>query len=268
MHSLKLKKPLAIFDLETTGLNIATDRIVEICIVKAMPNGELKIKTMRINPTVPIPIETSLIHGIYEEDIKDAPTFKEVARQILQFLEGADLAGFNILRFDIPVLMEEFLRAEIDFKLENRKMVDAQRIFHLMEPRNLSAAYRFYCGKDLINAHSAEADTLATFEVLCAQIERYDGKVIKDENGKEYIPIQNDMAKLHELTANKIVDLAGRMAYNSDGEIVVNFGKHKDRLLSEVLQKEPAFYDWVMKGEFPLDTKRKLTEIKLKSLKR
>jgi len=268
MHSLKLKKPLAFFDLETTGTNICNDRIVEICIAKAMPNGEVNVKTWRVNPTVPISAESSTIHGIYDEDVKSAPTFKELARTIMQFFEGTDLAGFNIIRFDVPMLVEEFLRVELDFKLENRRMVDAQRIFHLMEPRSLTAAYRFYCNKELINAHSAEADTLATFEVLCAQVERYEGKVMKDDKGKEYVPIHNDVTKLHELTADRMVDLAGRWVYNGNGEVIVNFGKHKDRPLAEVLQKEPAFYDWVMKGEFPLDTKRKLTEMKLKNFRR
>jgi DNA polymerase-3 subunit epsilon len=265
MHPFKLKKPLAFFDLETTGVNIATDRIVEICIAKAMPNGNMNVKTWRINPTVPIPLESSLIHGIYDQDIKDAPTFKDVARTVNQFLEGADLAGFNIIRFDVPVLVEEFLRVNIDFNLNNRKMVDAQKIFHLMEPRTLSAAYRFYCGKELIGAHNAEVDTLATYEVLCAQIAKYDGATMKDEKGNEYIPIKNDVNALHELTATKMVDLAGRMTFNGKGEEIFNFGKHKDRLVTEVLEKEPAFYDWIMKGDFPLDTKRKLTEIKLRS---
>jgi DNA polymerase-3 subunit epsilon len=265
MHSLKLKKPLAFFDLETTGTNVVTDRIVEICIAKAMPNGQLNTKTWRINPTVPIPLETSLIHGIYDDDIKDAPTFKEVARPIHQFLEGADLAGFNIIRFDVPMIVEEFLRVNIEFNHSNRKMVDAQKIFHLMEPRSLTAAYRFYCGKELIGAHSAEVDTLATFEVLCAQIQKYEGVVIKDDKGKEFQPVKNDVQALHDLTATKMVDLAGRMIFNEKGEEIFNFGKHKDRLVTEVLEKEPAFYDWMMKDDFPLDTKRKLTEIKLRS---
>jgi DNA polymerase-3 subunit epsilon len=265
MHPLKLKKPLAFFDLETTGTNVVTDRIVEICIAKAMPNGQLNTKTWRINPTVPIPLETSLIHGIYDQDIKDAPTFKEVARPVHQFLEGADLAGFNIIRFDVPMIVEEFLRVNIEFNLHNRRMVDAQKIFHLMEPRSLSAAYRFYCGKELIGAHNAEVDTLATFEVLCAQIQKYEGVLMKDDKGKEFQPVKNDVQSLHDLTATKMVDLAGRMIFNEKGEEIFNFGKHKDRLVTEVLEKEPAFYDWMMKGDFPLDTKRKLTEIKLRS---
>lgn len=264
MHPLKLKKPLAFFDLETTGTNIITDRIVEICIAKAMPNGDMNVKTWRINPTVPIPAETSMIHGIYDEDVKDAPTFKALSRTILQFMEGADLAGFNVIRFDIPMLVEEYLRINMDFPLNNRKIVDAQKIFHMMEPRTLSAAYRFYCGKELIGAHNAEVDTLATFEVLAAQIKRYEGVLIKDDKGQEYEAVKNDVTALHELTATKLVDLAGRIILNDKGQEVFNFGKHKDRKVTEVLEKEPAFYDWMMKGEFPLDTKRKLTEIKLR----
>ncbi|MBC7921429.1 MAG: 3'-5' exonuclease [Ferruginibacter sp.] len=263
-HRLKLRKPLAFFDLETTGLNLVHDRVVEICIAKAMPNGDVIIKTRRINPTIPIPLETSLIHGIYDEDIKDAPPFKAVAHVLSQFLEGADLAGFNSNRFDVPMLVEEFLRAGLDFDLRNRRLIDVQRIYHLMEPRNLAAAYRFYCGKDLVNAHTAEADTLATFEVLNEMVQRYEGTVVRDAKGNETVPVRNDMDTLHALSAARIVDLAGRMALNDKGEEIFTFGKHKDRLVREILEKEPAYYDWVMKGEFPLDTKRKLTEIKLR----
>lgn len=263
-HQLKLRKPLAFFDLETTGVNLVHDRVVEICIAKAMPNGELIVKTRRINPSIPIPLESSLIHGIYDDDVKEAPTFKNVAHVLSQFLEGADLAGFNSNRFDVPMLVEEFLRAGIDFEIKNRRLIDVQRIFHLMEPRSLSAAYKFYCGKDLVNAHSAEADTLATFEVLKVMIEKYEGVVVKDMKGRETIPVRNDMDALHELSASRIVDLAGRMALNDKGQEVFTFGKHKDRIVREILEKEPAYYDWMMKGEFPLDTKRKLTEIKLR----
>lgn len=263
-HRLNLRKPLAFFDLETTGLNLVHDRVVEICIAKAMPNGDVIIKTRRINPTIPIPLETSLIHGIYDEDIKDAPPFKAVAHVLSQFLEGADLAGFNSNRFDVPMLVEEFLRAGLEFDLRNRRLIDVQRIYHLMEPRNLGAAYRFYCGKDLVNAHTAEADTLATFEVLNEMVQRYEGTVVRDGKGNETTPVRNDMDALHALSAARIVDLAGRMALNEKGEEIFTFGKHKDRLVREILEKEPAYYDWVMKGEFPLDTKRKLTEIKLR----
>lgn len=262
-HQLILKKPLAFFDLETTGINTAKDRIIDICIAKALPNGEVTIKNQRVNPQMPIPIESSMIHGLYDDDVKDAPPFKSVARSLAQFLDGCDLAGFNSNRFDVPVLVEEFLRANVDFDLKNRRLVDAQRIFHLMEPRNLTAAYKFYCGKDLIGAHGAEADTIATLEVLNAQVQRYLGMTGKDDSGNDII-LQNDVDVLHSFTVNKNVDLAGRMVYDKDGQEVFNFGKHKGLAVLEVLQKEPSFYDWILKGDFPLDTKRRLTEIRLR----
>lgn len=266
MHTLHLKKPLAFFDLETTGVNIVRDRIVEISVVKALVNGETEIRTRRINPEMPIPLESSLIHGIYDEDIKDAPTFKSVAKNLSSFLDGCDLAGFNSNRFDIPMLVEEFLRVGVDFDVKNRRMVDVQRIYHMMEPRNLGAAYKYYCGKTLNNAHSAEADTIATFEVLQGQIEKYQGVTIIDSHGNETEPVKNDVAALHELTASRIVDFAGRMVFNDKGEEVFNFGKHNGKRVIDILKNEPSFFDWMMKGEFPLDTKRKLTEIKLRGL--
>lgn len=262
--SLHLKKPLAFFDLETTGINITSDRIVEISIVKVMPNGEQFIKTTRINPTIPIPIESSLIHGIYDEDVKDKPTFASLAQNFAQFLQGCDLGGFNIIRFDIPVLVEEFLRADVDFDVNSRKLIDVQRIFHLMEPRNLSAAYKFYCNKDLEGAHSAEADAMATYEVLKSQIQKYQDVVIKDSHGKESSPIKNDMNALHELTAVQFADLAGRITFNDKGEEVFNFGKYKNVRVTDVFDKDPSYYDWMMKGDFALNTKKKLTEIKLR----
>lgn len=262
-HQLVLRKPLAFFDLETTGINTARDRIIDICIIKALPGGEVAVKKQRVNPGVPIPLETSLIHGIYDEDVVDAPPFKAVARTLAQFLDGCDLAGFNSIRFDVPLLVEEFLRANVDFDVKNRRLVDAQRIFHLMEPRNLTAAYKFYCNKDLVGAHGAEADTIATLEVLNAQVQRYAGMIARTDSGQDVV-FNNDMDVLHSLTANRNVDLAGRIVLNSEGVEVFNFGKHKDRPVLEVLQKEPAFYDWMLKGEFPLDTKRRLTEIRLR----
>jgi DNA polymerase-3 subunit epsilon len=263
-HSLKLKKPLAVFDLETTGTNISKDRIVEISIAKALPDGTVEVKTKRINPEMPIPIESSLIHGIYDEDVKDEPTFKQLARSMAQFLQGCDLAGFNSNRFDIPMLVEEFLRVDSDmFDLKNRKFVDAQRIFHQMEPRTLVAGYNFYCGKDLENAHSAEADTMATLEVLCAQVEKYEGVKIINRKGEEIEPIKNDVEALHEFSTGKIVDFAGRMAYDDNDEIVFNFGKHKGRKVVDVFTKEKGYYDWMMNNDFPLDTKQKLTQVKL-----
>lgn len=262
---LKLRNPLVVFDLETTGTNISTDRIVEMALLKVMPDGTVEEKSRRINPTIPIPLETSLIHGIYDEDVKDEPNFKQVAKSLATWLEGCDLAGFNILKFDVPMLVEEFLRANVDFEVDNRKLVDAQKLFHLMEKRNLSAAYEFYCGKTLVNAHSALADTQATYEVLVAQVDKYEGSTVTDLLGKEIGTIQNDMGALHELTNQKMVDLAGRIVYNEKGEETFNFGKHRGKLVSEILQKEPSFYDWMMKGDFPLDTKRKLTKIRLKT---
>jgi DNA polymerase III subunit epsilon len=263
-HRLTLKKPLAFFDLETTGINIAKDRIIDICIAKAMPDGSVVVKNERVNPQMPIPLESSMIHGIYDDDVRDAPPFKTVARPVLQFLDGCDLAGFNSNRFDVPLLMEEFLRVNIDFDLKNRRMVDAQRIFHLMEPRNLSAAYKFYCGKALEGAHGAEADTLATLEVLTAQIDRYLGQPCREDATGVEVLIGPDVDVLHRITANRNVDLAGRMVFDAQGTEIFNFGKHKDKPVLEVLQREPSFYDWIQKGDFPLETKHRLTEIKLR----
>lgn len=267
-HSLKLKKPVAFIDLETTGINIAKDRIVEISIAKANIDGTVETRTKRINPGIPIPLESSLIHGIYDEDVANEPTFKQIAKSMAQFLEGCDLAGFNSNRFDIPMLVEEFLRVDNNvFDVKNRKLIDAQRIFHLMEPRTLSAAYKFYCKKTLENAHSAEADTLATLEVLCAQVEMYDGVKLTDDKGQEYEPVKNDMEVLHKLSSNNIVDFAQRMALNKEGEVVFNFGKNNGKKVTDVLSREPQYYDWIMNNDFPMDTKRKLTEIKLNMIK-
>ncbi len=267
-HTLKLKKPVAFIDLETTGINISRDRIVEISIAKANLDGSVEVKTKRINPGMPIPLESSLIHGIYDADVADEPTFKQLAKSLAQFLEGCDLAGFNSNRFDIPMLVEEFLRIDSSiFDVKNRKFIDAQRVFHLMEPRTLGAAYKFYCNKTLENAHSAEADTLATLEVLCAQVERYEGVKQINDKGEEFEPVQNDMAVLHNLSSSNIVDFAQRMAINKNGDIVFNFGKNTGKKVEDVLTKEPQYYDWMMNSDFPLDTKRKLTDIKLKMKK-
>ena len=261
---LKLKNPLIVFDMETTGTNISNDRIVEIAMVKLMPDGERETKTRRLNPTIPIPREVSLIHGIYDEDVKDEPNFKQVAKSMAQYMEGCDLAGFNIMKFDVPLLVEEFLRVDVEFDIDNRNLLDAQKIFHMMEKRNLTAAYKFYCGKDLVNAHSAEADTEATTEVLLAQIEKYLGMKMVDLLGNELGTIENEPDKIHQLINEKMVDLAGRIVYDQTGREVFNFGKHKGKSVVEVLAKEPSFYDWMMKGDFPLETKRKLTQIRLR----
>jgi DNA polymerase III subunit epsilon len=262
---LKLKNPLVFFDLETTGTNISHDRIVELAFVKVMTNGQTIEKCTRINPLIPIPVESSLIHGIYDEDVKEAPAFKSIAKELARFLEGCDLSGYNIIRFDVPMLVEEFLRAGIEFEICNRKLIDAQKIFHLMEKRNLSAAYKFYCNKELGGAHNTLIDTMATLEVLDAQLRKYENMVVTDPSGKEIGKIQNDMESLHKLTCSNTVDLAGRIILNKNGVEVFNFGKHKDKSVTEIMQIEPSYYDWMMKGDFPLETKRRLTQIKLRS---
>jgi DNA polymerase-3 subunit epsilon len=253
---LQLKRPLVVFDLETTGTSVNSDRIVEFSYIKVMPDGTENVKTLRFNPGIPIPHEVSLIHGIYDEDVKDAPLFKQKAKELAEEFKGCDFAGFNSNKFDFPLMVEEFLRAGVEFDVENRKFVDAQRIFHMMEQRTLTAAYKFYCNKELVNAHSAEADTIATLEVLKAQIERYEN-------------LENDVDFLHNFTKqDKNVDLAGRIIYNNDGIPVFNFGKHKGKPVQEVFKTDFGYYDWMMNGDFAEDTKRRLTQIKLQGFKR
>ncbi len=262
---LILKRPIAFFDLETTGVNVASDRIVEISILKINIDGSEEIKTKRINPEMPIPLESSLVHGIYDDDIKDAPTFANIARGIAQFLDKCDLGGFNSNKFDVPMLLEEFLRVNVDFDIEGRKLVDVQNIFHQMEQRTLKAAYKFYCGKDLENAHSAEADIRATYDVLLSQIEKYENIEYTDKQGVKSIPVKNNVEALHKFTyLNNNVDFAGRMIFNKSNEAEFNFGKHKGRKVVDVLRSEPSYYDWIMKGDFPLYTKKKITELRLK----
>ena len=259
---LNLKRPLAFFDLEATGVAIGVDRIVEIAILKVLPDGTQDIKVSRINPEMPIPFETSLIHGIYDEDVKDKPTFKQVAQEFADFLTDCDLAGYNSNKFDIPMLMEEFLRAGIDFDLENRRFVDVQNIFHQMEQRTLKAAYKFYCGKTIENAHSAEADIRATYEVLLAQLEKYEATEWEDKRGNKSVPVKNDVDALHAFTnLSKPVDFAGRIVFNEQGIEVFNFGKHKGKCVEEVFTAEPSYYSWMQQGDFPLYTKRCLEKI-------
>lgn len=267
MIRFNLKNPLAFFDLETTGVNVTQDRIIEYSVIKTMPDGQRHELTQRVNPERTIPPDSSAIHGIYDQDVKDAPPFSAVARELLRFLEGCDLAGYNIIRFDVPVLVESFAREGIEFDISHRKLVDAQKIFHLMEKRTLAAAYAFYCGKTLEGAHGAQADTQATLEVLQAQVDRYLNQKVTDVMGNELGTIRDDVAALHKVSVANMVDLAGRMSLNDDGVEVFNFGKHKNKAVSEVLEKEPNFYDWMMKGDFPQDTKRKLTEIRLRSMR-
>ena len=248
---LNLKNPIVFFDLETTGVNISTDRIVEISYLKVYPNGNEISRTMRINPEMSIPEEASKVHGIYNFDVKDCPTFKQVAKEIAADFEGADIAGFNSNRFDVPLLAEEFLRAGVDLDMTRRKLVDVQVIFHKMEQRTLVAAMKFYCGKELEDAHSAEADTRATYEVLKAQLDRYP-------------ELQNDIDALSEFSSHTSnVDFAGRIIYNEQGIEVFNFGKYKGMPVREVLQRDPSYYSWMMQGDFTLNTKQVLTRIKL-----
>ena len=251
---LNLKNPLVFFDLETTGVNIVNDRIIEISFVKVCPNGQEICKTRRINPGMPIPPESTAIHGITDEDVKDCPTFKEIAKSLAAQIKGCDLAGYNSNRFDIPLLAEEFIRAGVDIDLNRRKFVDVQTIYHKMEQRTLAAAYKFYCNKDLNNAHTAEADTMATYEVLKAQLDRYP-------------ELQNDIDFLSKYSSyNNNVDFAGRMIYNDKGEEVFNFGKYKGQLVTDVLRRDPNYYEWIINGDFALNTKKILTEIKLRGL--
>ena len=248
---LNLKNPIVFFDLETTGVNITSDRIVEISYLKVFPNGNEVSRTMRINPEMHIPEQASEVHGIYDDDVKDCPTFKQVAKDVANDFEGADIAGFNSNRFDVPLLAEEFLRAGVDLDMTRRKFIDVQVIFHKMEQRTLSAAMKFYCGKELEGAHSADADTRATYEVLQAQLDRYG-------------ELQNDIAWLSEFSSHtRNVDFAGRIVYDDKGVEVFNFGKYKGIPVVEVLRRDPGYYSWIMQGDFSLNTKQVLTRIKL-----
>ena len=261
---LNITTPLVVFDLETTGTNISKDRIVEIATIKVMPDGNINEKTRRVNPTIPIPEETSKIHGIYDKDVKNEPPFRKIAKSLAQYLDGCDLAGFNCTNFDVPVLVEEFLRANINFEIDKRKIIDASRIFNIMEKRNLRSALKFYCQEELVDAHTALADTRATYKVLLAQVKQYENQKIYDNLGEEINSFQNDMGVLDQICMSNKVDLAGRMIYNKDQKELFNFGKHKGKSVEEVLKREPNYYDWMMKGDFPLDTKKKITEIKLR----
>ena len=254
--NINITKPLIFLDLETTGVDVTNDRIVEYSFLKLNTDGSEEIRTQRINPTIPIPIATSLIHGIYDKDIIDSPTFSQIAKSLYNFIGNSDFAGYNSVKFDIPLLVEEFLRVEIDLDMSKRKHIDVQNIFHKMEQRTLVAAYKFYCEKDLENAHTAEADTIATYEVLKSQLNKYSD-------------LKNDVNYLSDFSHyNKNADLIGRIIFNEKNQEVINFGKHKGRLVEEILEKEPSYYNWIMDGEFPLSTKKVLTQIKLRRLKK
>jgi DNA polymerase III subunit epsilon len=269
--TLNLKRPLAFLDLETTGVNVASDRIVEIAVVKVMPDGTIITRPEKsgaehrilINPEMPIPLESSLIHGIYDEDVKDAPTFKQFSKNLFKFLMDCDLGGYNSNQFDIPLLVEEFLRVGIDFGVEDRNLVDAQTIFHVMEQRTLKAAYKFYCDKELEGAHEALPDTQATFEVFKAMIERYDGAEVSDARGNVLPKFENDMDVIGQFCKrqNK-ADMIGRLVYDDDGTVLFNFGKYKGQSVKSVLAKDSGYYGWMMNGDFPLYTKKILTDVK------
>ena len=251
---LKLNNPLLFFDLETTGLNIACDRIVEIAAVKVFPDGHVEEKRRYINPEMPIPKEAQDVHHITDEMVKGQPTFRQIAKSLAQWMEGCDIAGYNSTKFDIPLLAEEFLRAGVEFDFRKRKLIDVQNIFHKMEQRTLVAAYAFYCNKDLEGAHSALEDAKATYEVLKAQLDKYDGT------------LQNDVKFLADFTTrNRLADYAGRFILNDNDEPVFNFGKYKGRKVEDVLRNEPSYYDWMMNGDFTLDTKKVLTQIYTKT---
>jgi DNA polymerase-3 subunit epsilon len=261
---LNLKNPIVFFDLEATGLNIAEDRIVEISLLKVNVDGSEELKTYRVNPEIPIPKKVTDIHGITDEDIKNEPAFKEIASEIAKFIKGCDLGGFNSNKFDIPLLAEEFIRAGVDIDLKKRKFVDVQTIFFKMEKRDLKSAYKFYLDKELENSHSAQADTVATYEILKAQLERYE----KPER-KEQQPLKNDVDYLAGFSSfNKNADFVGRIVYNDKNEEVFNFGKYKGKKVEDVLEKDPGYYGWMMNGDFPEYTKKVLTEIKLRKLKK
>jgi DNA polymerase-3 subunit epsilon len=250
---LKLKNPIIFLDLETTGVDVSRDRIVEISLVKILPGGDREVKTRRVNPEMHIPEEATAIHGITDEDVKDCPPFRAIAKSLASYMEGSDLGGYNSNRFDIPMLVEEFLRVGVDVDFKRRKFVDVQNIFHQKEKRTLEAAYKFYCDRELENAHSAEADVVATYEVLEAQLDRYPD-------------LENDVAFLADFSArDNCADYAGRVVYDEKGVEIFGFGKHKGRSVSEVFQKEPTYYTWMMEGDFPAFTKKVITEIRLRA---
>lgn len=276
LKNLHLKRPLVVFDLETTGVQVGTDRIVEIAMIKISPDGSVVRKPEKagneyrilVNPEMPIPLESSLVHGVYDDDVKSKHTFGVIAPGLVKFLHNCDLGGFNSNRFDVPMLAEEFLRVGVDFGLEGRNLIDVQNIFHKMEQRTLKAAYRFYCDKELEGAHEAYPDTAATLEILVSQLEKYSDATISDSRGETVGPVPSDMDELHRFcqrTHN--ADLAGRLIYNDDGVIVFNFGKNKGVSVKELIERDPGYFGWMMNGDFPRYTKRVLEQINEGTLK-
>jgi DNA polymerase-3 subunit epsilon len=260
--NLLLSRPIVFFDVETTGLNVGKDKIIELALLKIYPDGSEKEKVWRINPEMPISKEAEAVHGISNADLKDKPVFAEVANEILNFLQNCDLAGFNSNKFDLPLLVEEFLRIGMSFDLRDRKCIDVQNIFHKMEPRNLSAAYRFYCQKELVNAHQALADTRATFEILKGQLDKYDGKQYENAKTGNVCTLENNVKVLSDFSREvRTVDFAGHIVFNEADEEVFNFGKYKGVPVKKVFTIEPPYYDWMMKADFPLYTKEIISKI-------
>lgn len=260
---LKITRPIAFLDLETTGVDVATDRIVEIAIVKLHPDDSTEQHSFRVNPGRPIPPETSAIHGIYDKDVADEPTFEQLSKKLFKLLFECDLAGYNSNKFDIPLLAEEFLRVGIDFDIRDRHMIDVQNIFHKLERRTLAAGYRFYTGKILNNAHNALADTEATLAIFKEQMNRYLDQPLEDDQGNPLVPFVNDVKSIHEFSkAQNNVDLMGRIVYNEDGDEVFNFGKYKGQKVTDVLKRDSGYYSWMMRGDFPMYTKKVLKELK------
>ena len=258
---LNLVRPMAFIDLETTGVDIVKDRIIQIAVLKVFPDGNEEMKTWIINPTIPIPAVTSEIHGINDEVVKDKPTFVNIADSLLNYINDSDLAGYNSNRFDIPLLIAEFLRVDIDFQLEGRNIVDVQTIFHKMEPRSLKAAYRYYCGKELVGAHDAENDIRATYEVLKSQLERYENVEYEDKEGNKSYPIKNDIDELQQFTPFDFLDPTKRVIYDEHNQIIFNFGKYKGKPVVEAFREEPKYYRWMMEKEFSVFTKKAVTKI-------
>ena len=262
---LNLRKPIVFFDLEATGLNPVHDRIVEISALKINVDGQEEQKTWLVNPGCPIPPETTAIHHISDNDVKDCPSFKELAPTIVKFFGASDIAGYNIIKFDIPMLVEEFIRANVDFDLKSRQVIDVMNIFMKMEPRTLKGAYRFCVNKELEDAHSASADTMATYEVMKAMLDKYENVEYTDNKGVTSVPVQNDVQQLSAFSYhNKNADLMGQIVFDEEGKEVFKFGKHKDRRVEDVFRIEPQYYDWIMKSDFPEYTKKVITGIKLR----
>ena len=255
--NLNLLRPLAFIDLETTGTNISEDRIVQIAVLKVFPDDKEDIRTRLINPNIPIPVEASNVHGIYDKDVVNEPTFKQIAQSLLDFIGDSDLAGYNSNKFDFPLLMAEFARCGIDFNLEERNIIDVQSIFFKMEPRTLKAAYKFYCDKDLVGAHDAEIDIRATYEVLKAQIERYENTAYEGKDGNITYPVKNDLEVLSKFTPFNLLDPTNKVVYDEQQREIFNFGQYKGKTLAEVFKTDSKYYDWMMnKGDFSIFTKK------------